>query len=109
MFHIVILYVISAINSTVINYARWQLLFSEASIAAASLDNGWDIIHNRKIKFSSTRASETTQLACVQLVESAMPFAIARPFVEEFTPDDIISKVSVELYTYSGISKQWTL
>ena len=75
------------------------------SIAAASLDNGWDIIHKRKIKFPSTRASEATRLACVQLVESAMPFAIARPFVEEFTPDDVISKVSVELSIYI----QWNL
>ena len=93
----------------IINYARWQLLLSEVSTAAASLDNGWDIIHKRKIKFPSTRASEATQLACVQLVESAMPFAIARPFVEEFTTNDVISRVSVEQYTYSGNSKQLTL
>ena len=89
--------VLSVSNSRTINYARWQLLLSEVSNAAASLDNGWDIIHTRKIKFPSTRASEATQLACVQLVESAMPFAVARPFVEEFTPDEVISRVSLEL------------
>ena len=74
------------------NYARWQLLLGELSVAAASLDNGWDIIH--KIKYPSTTVSEATRLACVQAVESAMPFAIARPFVEEFIPDEVINRVS---------------
>ena len=72
------------------------------AIAAASLSYGWDfdIIHKRKIKFPSTRVSEATQLACVQLVEIAMPFAIARPFVEEFTSNELISQVSYE-YCYA--------
>jgi len=60
--------------------------------AAASLDNSWDIIH--KVKFPSTNPSEATKLACVQLVESVMPFAVARPFVEEFISDETINQVS---------------
>ena len=59
---------------------------------SASLDNGWDII--RKIKYPNTTASEATKLACVQAVESAMPFTIARPFVEEFITDEVTNKVS---------------
>lgn len=67
-------------------------MISEVSVATASLDYGWDII--RKIKFPSTNPSEATKLACVQTVEDAMPFAIARPFVEEFIPDGVINRVS---------------
>ena len=79
-------------STQAINYARWQLLRGELAVASASLDNGWDII--RKIKYPSTTASEATRLACVQAVESAMPFAIARPFVEEFIDNETISKVN---------------
>ena len=68
------------------------MLRSEISFAAASLDHGWDII--RKIKHPATTASEATRLACVQTVESAMPFAIARPFVDEFITDGVINRVS---------------
>ena len=67
------------------------MLLSQVSVVAASLDNNWDII--RKIEFPSTTASEATRLACVRAVESAMPFAIARPFVEEFITEEVINEV----------------
>ncbi|XP_065890884.1 endothelin-converting enzyme homolog [Dysidea avara] len=71
-------------RSVVLDYAKWQLLVSELSLYVASLpQDNWNML--REIKFPKTsKLSEDTKLTCVELVETAMPLAVARPFVEEF-------------------------
>jgi len=78
----------------VLDYAKWQLLVSQLSLYVASLpQDNWNML--REIKFpKSSKLSEDTKLTCVELVETAMPLAVARPFVEEFITSSVKSKVS---------------
>ena len=66
------------------DYAKWQLLLHSVSLYVSPLpDNSWKIL--RDIKFPKTaKLSDDTKLTCVELIETAMPLAVARPFVEEF-------------------------
>ena len=77
-----------------LDYAKWQLLVSQLSLYVASLpQDNWNML--REIKFpKSSKLSEDTKLTCVELVETAMPLAVARPFVEEFITSSVKSKVS---------------
>jgi len=63
-------------------------------LSSASLsDDDWGIL--RKLKFPKTsKLGESATLACVEFIETAMPFAIARPFVEEFVTDNTTNIVS---------------
>ena len=72
------------------NYARWQLLYSEYSKYAAFLNNGIKDISRTKFPLA-----ETTSLACAQVVENVMPMAVTRPFVEEFITKKGIDKVNI--------------
>ena len=83
------------VYSVVEDYAKWQLLVNELSLYIASLpQDSWRILQD--IKFPRTsKLSQDTKLNCVELVENAMPLAVARPFVEEFITDSTIVKVSL--------------
>jgi len=77
------------------DYAKWQLLLNEFVLSAASLggDDDWGILW--KAKFPKTsKLGESATLACVEFIETAMPFAVARPFVEEFVTDNTRNIVS---------------
>ena len=78
-----------------LDYAKWQLLVSELSLYVASLpQDNWNML--REIKFPKTsKLSEDTKLTCVELVETAMPLAVARPFVEEFITGTTRTEVSI--------------
>ena len=77
-----------SIYNTTKNYARWQLLYSEYSKYAAFLNDGIkDIL---KTEFL---LAQTTSQGCVRVVESSMPLAVTRPFVEEFITKEDIDKV----------------
>ena len=69
-------------------------MINEIVLSTASLDDdSWRIL--RKAKFPKTsKLGESSTLACVEFVETAMPFAIARPFVEEFVTDNTVNVVS---------------
>ena len=56
----------------------------------------------REIKFpKSSKLSEDTKLTCVELVETVMPLAVARPFVEEFITRSARKQVNKPLLNYS--------
>jgi len=80
-------------HNTTVNYAKWQLLYSEFKNYQgyiASLNDGLKAIY--KIEFP---LAGTTSQVCTQVVEKFMPLALARPFVEEFITDDIIHQVII--------------
>ena len=77
-------------HNTTTNYARWQLLYSEYSNYAAFVNNGIKDIF--KTEFLLT---ETTSQGCARLVESYMPLAVTRPFVEELITKESINKVNI--------------
>ena len=74
------------------DYARWQLFLSEHVYSTASLESSWTIMHERRFP-RSFKLSESASFACVELAESFMPFAVARPFVDELINNDTIDKV----------------
>ena len=74
------------------DYARWQLLLNEYVYSTASLQNSWTIMHERRFP-KSYKLSESASFACVELTESGMPFAVARPFVDELINNNTIDKV----------------
>ena len=76
-------------NATV-NYAKWQLLYSEYNNFAAAVSN--DGI--KKVYKSGSPLVETGSQACAQAVEMIVPLAIARPFVEEFTTAKVVDQVT---------------
>ena len=50
----------------------------------------------RDIKFPKTaKLLDNTELTCVERLESIMPLAVARPFVEEFITDSMKTKVYI--------------
>ena len=52
----------------------------------------WRILRN--VKFPKTsKLSDDTMLTCVEYLETSMPLAVARPFVEEFITDSKKVKV----------------
>ena len=80
--------------SVVEDYAKWQLLVNTYSVYTASLpDDNWKIL--RDVKFPKTsKLSDDTKLTCVEILEEAMPLAVARPFVEEFITNSTEVKVN---------------
>lgn len=74
------------------DYARWQLLLNEAVYSTASLQSSWTIMHERRFP-KSYKLSESASFACVELAESSMPLAVARPFVDELITNTTIDKV----------------
>jgi len=76
------------------------MLVSQLSLYVASLpQDNWNVL--REIKFPKTsKLSEDTKLTCVELVETVMPLAVARPFVEEFITDSTRTEVSKEFVCY---------
>ena len=88
----------------VLDYAKWQLLVSLLSLYTAPLPrDNWNIL--REIQFpKSSKLSEDTKLTCVELVETFMPLAIARQFVEEFINDNTRTSVSEAFVFYCRYS-----
>ena len=81
-----------------VDYVKWQLLINELAMSIGSLDLSWGIL--RKMKFPKTaKLAEASSMACVELVEIAMPLAIARPFVEDFIIENITDIVRAKLYS----------
>ena len=72
------------------NYAKWQLLLNEYNTFRAALSN--DEI--KKIHRTGFPVAETTSQACAQAVETFMPLAVARPFVEEFITAKVVDQVN---------------
>ena len=85
-----------------VDYVKWQLLVNEVALYTASLsEDTWRIL--QEIKFPKTsKLSQDINLNCVELVESAMPLAVARPFVEAFITDT--TRVNVSLCSCTGIA-----
>ena len=82
------------------DYAKWQLLVNELSLYTASLPHdSWRIIWDMKFPKTS-KLSQDTKLNCVELVESVMPLAVARSFVEEFVTDSTRVKVTKINYSF---------
>ena len=86
-----VLKIIICSNHNTTNYARWQLLYSEYNNYAAFLNDGIRDIFKTKLPI----LGETTSVVCAQVVESSIPLAITRPFVEEFITKESIDKVSI--------------
>ena len=82
-------------HNTTTNYARWQLLHSEHSNYAATLNDGIKDLFKTEFPL----AESTTSQACAQSVEKFMPLAVTRPFVEEFITKESIDKVNITLYS----------
>ena len=70
------------------------MLLSEFLVATASLESSWTTMHERRFPQSS-KLSQSASFACVELAEAAMPFAVARPFVDELINKNTTSKVVV--------------
>ena len=50
----------------------------------------------RKLRFpKSSRLGNERSTDCAEYVEGAMPYALARPFVDEFISDDLRKKVVI--------------
>ena len=79
--------------SYVEDYAKWQLLVNAYSFYTAPLpDSSLKILQD--VKFPKTsKLSEDAKLTCVEGLEIFMPFAVARPFVDEFITDSMRVKV----------------
>jgi len=43
----------------------------------------------------SSKLGDERSIDCAEYVESAMPYALARPFVDEFISDELIKKVLI--------------
>ena len=79
--------------STVKDYAKWQLLLHALSLYIAPLpQDNWKIFRDTKFP-KTTKLSDDTKLSCIELIETVMPLAVARPFVEEFTTGSMKVKV----------------
>ena len=82
-----------SIHNTIKNYAKWQLLHNEYNIFAPFLANKIEAIC--KTDFEADFAiPEALSLGCAVVVETFMPLAIARPFVNEFITEQSINKVN---------------
>ena len=77
---------------TVQNYAKWQLILNAIQYTDADGFAIRDIL--RKSRFpKSSRLGDERSTDCAEFVETAMPYALARPFVDEFVSDELIKKV----------------
>ena len=83
--------------SVVEDYAKWHMLVHALSLYTAPLPRdsaSWEILRN--VKFPKTsKLSDKTMFTCIEYLESIMPLALARPFVEEFITDSM--KIEVQL------------
>ena len=67
------------------------MLYSEYNNYAAFLNDGIKNIFKTKFPV----LGETTSVVCAQVVESSMPLAVTRPFVEEFITTEATDKVNI--------------
>lgn len=79
-------------NETLRNYAKWHVLLNAIQYADGELAI-YDLL--RKSRFpKSSRLGDDRSQDCVEFVEMAMPFALARPFVDKFITDELRMKVN---------------
>lgn len=74
------------------NYAKWHVILN-----AIQYTDGYLAINDlfRKSRFpKSSQLGDDRSMDCVEFVEMAMPFALARPFVDKYITDDLRSNVS---------------
>ena len=77
------------------NYAKWHVILNAVQYAGGDLAI-YDVL--RKSRFpKSSQLSDARSMDCVEFVEMAMPFALARPFVDKYITDDVRTNVSCAL------------
>jgi len=82
-----------AFYRTVKNYAKWHVVLNAIEFVDEESAT-YDFI--RKTRFpKSSRLGNERSMDCAEYVESAMPYALARPFVDEFISDDLRKKVVI--------------
>ena len=80
--------------STLRDYAKWNIIvYTVLFVDLNPTDEIYDYLH--KNHFSKLYELGDTQAeVCVRTVEVVMPFAVIRPFVDNFISDDLKKKVS---------------
>ena len=88
-----LLYIASyTIYSIIQDYAKWHVILDAIQYADGELAI-FDLL--RKSRFpKSSRLGDSRSQDCVEFVETAMPFALARPFVDKYISKGLIMKVS---------------
>jgi len=83
---------------TLQNYAKWHVILDAIQYADGEL-----AIYKllRKSRFpKSSRLGDDRSQDCVEFVETAMPYALARPFVDKFIDDNLRNKVIVFIFAW---------
>ena len=77
---------------TLQDYAKWHVILNAVQYTGGDLAIN-DVL--RKSRFpKSSQLGDDRSMDCVEFVEMAMPFALARPFVDKYITDDVRTKVS---------------
>ena len=74
------------------NYTKWQL-YCTMSTRILLLQH-FQMMKLKKVHKIGFPVAETVSQACAQAVEKIMPFAVARPFVEEFVTAKVVDQVN---------------
>ena len=94
-----------AFHSTLRDYAKWQLiLFTVLFVDLNPKENIYEYLPKNHLS-KLYELSDTQAEICVRTVEVVMPFAVIRPFVDNFISDDLKKRVSTNvpkvcLYTF---------
>lgn len=95
-----------AFHSTLRDYAKWQLiLYTVLFVDLNPKENIYEYLPKNHFLSKLYELSETQAEVCVLTVEVVMPFAVIRPFVDNFISDDLKKRVSTDvpkayLYTF---------
>ncbi len=64
------------------NYAKWHFVFPLADYLGSNMS----AIRKRMRKLTRQKVHDDRGMECVQMAESVLPLALARPFVEKLLP-----------------------
>lgn len=81
------------------NYAKFQVLWDAIQYAGQDFAIS-DLLHKSRFPKSSQLGGDRSQ-DCVEFVETAMPYALARPFVDKFISPNLIDMVIFVMYLLS--------
>lgn len=87
-----------AFHSTLRDYAKWQLiLYTVLFVDLNPTEKIYEYLPKNRFLSKFHELSETQAEICVLTVEVVMPFAVIRPFVDNFISDDLKKRVSADV------------
>lgn len=94
-------------HRTLRDYAKWQLIvFTVLFVDLNPTTEIHDYLHKNHLFSRVSKLGDTQTEICVRTIEVVMPYAVIRPFVDNFISDDLRKRVSANMIGRNVITLQ---